>query len=231
VARSLVFLPWLLENSDGFAAQAESLRGIASCSVADLTGEDSIAAMARLALSRAPAGNLCIAGHSMGGYVALEMVRQAPERIERLALLCTNARPDPPESTENRRRLMALATNDFSAVIPALIPKLLSENHQRDAAMTAVVERMAHAVGVEAFMRQERAIIARIDSRPHLAAIRCPTLVVAGRHDAIMPVPWLEEMATGIPGAKLAVIEDSGHIPTIEQPVETSHLLAQWLGG
>jgi pimeloyl-ACP methyl ester carboxylesterase len=185
--------------------------------------------MARAALAEAPGGKLSIAGHSMGGYVALEMLRQAPERIERLALLCTNARRDPPEWTENRKRLMALATKDFGAVIPALMPKLLSESHRGDPAMTAVVENMAHAVGVDAFMRQERAIIARIDSRPHLAAIRCPTLIVAARHDAIMPIPWLEEMVAGIPGAKLAIVEDSGHIPTIEQPDRTSALLRDWL--
>jgi pimeloyl-ACP methyl ester carboxylesterase len=187
--------------------------------------------MASAALAEAPSGKLCIAGHSMGGYVALEMLRQAPERIERLALMCTNARPDPPESTENRKRLMTLATKDFGAVIPALMPKLLSDDHQRDPAMTAMLERMAHAVGIDAFMRQERAIIARIDSRPHLAAIRCPTLVVAARHDAIMPTQWLEEMAAGIPGAKLAIVEDSGHVPTIEQPARATALLLEWLGG
>jgi len=167
----------------------------------------------------------------MGGYVAFEMIRQAPERIEKLALLCTNARPDPPESTENRRRLMALAANDFAAVIHALMPKLLLDTHARDATMTGTVERMAMAIGVEAFMRQQRAIIARIDSRPHLAAIRCPTLVIAARHDAIMPLPWLEEMAAGIAGAKLAIVEGSGHVPTIERPAETTRLLADWLGG
>ena len=185
--------------------------------------------MASRALAHAPAGKLSIAGHSMGGYVALEMMRQAPERIERLALLCTNAQPDPPESTQNRLRLMELAEKDFGAVVPALMPKLLSHAHRTDASMTATVERMARAVGMEAFMRQERAIIARIDSRPHLAAIRCPTLVVAARLDAIMPVPWLEEIASGIPGARLAIVEESGHIPTLEQPGETTALLADWL--
>jgi pimeloyl-ACP methyl ester carboxylesterase len=231
VARSLLFLPGLLENADVFAAQAEGLRGLASTSVADLTRQDSIAAMARVALSEAPEGKLCIAGHSMGGYVALEMMRQAPDRIERVAFLCTNARPDPPESTEVRERLMELAKTDFGAVVRTLIPRLLMEAHVTNAAMTSTIERMAVAVGVEAFMRQQRAIIARIDSRPHLAAIGCPCLVVAGRHDAIMPVPWLEEMATGIPGAKLAVIEDSGHVPSIERPGELTALLADWVRG
>jgi pimeloyl-ACP methyl ester carboxylesterase len=90
---------------------------------------------------------------------------------------------------------------------------------------------MAERIGTEAFMRQERAIIARIDSRPHLAAIRCPTLVVAARHDAIMPVAWLVELAAGIAGANLAIVEDSGHVPMIEQPAGTTRLLLEWLGG
>ncbi len=185
--------------------------------------------MASAALAEAAGEKICIAGHSMGGYVALEMLRQAPQRIEKLAMICTNARPDPPESTENRKRLMALAGKDFPAVIGTLMPKLLLDAHARDATMTGTIERMAIAIGVDAFVRQERAIIGRIDSRPHLAAVRCPTLVVAARHDAIMPLPWLEEMATGIAGAKLAIIEDSGHVPSVERPEALTNLLSEWI--
>ena len=163
----------------------------------------------------------------MGGYVALEILRQAPQRVERLALLNTNARPDTPEASANRRRLMDLAATDFPAVIRTLIPKLLSEEHLAEHAGS--ITEMALGVGKEAFIRQERAIIGRIDSRPHLAAIRCPTLVVAGRGDAIMPLEVLEELARGIPGARLAVVEKSGHIPSIEQPAEVSKLLLEWL--
>lgn len=227
--RSVLFLPGLLENAEVFGAQAEGLRSIASCSVAGLTRDDSIVAMASAALEAAPAEKLCVAGHSMGGYVALEMMRQAPGRIEKLALLCTNARPDPPESTENRKRLMALAREDFPGAIRALLPKLLLEANLKDAAMTGMIERMALAIGVEAFMRQERAIIERIDSRPHLAAIRCPTLVVAARNDAIMPLPWQQELSTGIAGANLAIVENSGHVPTVERAGDVTALLLDWL--
>ncbi|HEY2627837.1 MAG TPA: alpha/beta fold hydrolase [Usitatibacter sp.] len=230
-ATPVVFLPGLLEDAEVFAAQAGQLSATAPCRVADLTRDDTIAGMASRALDDAPAGKLCIAGHSMGGYVALEMLRQAPGRIERAAFLCTNARPDPPESTENRKRLMALAEKDLPSVVRTLIPKLLTDAHTQDAAMTGAILRMAERIGTEAFMRQERAIIARIDSRPHLAAIRCPTLVVAARHDAIMPVAWLVELAAGIAGANLAIVEDSGHVPMIEQPAGTTRLLLEWLGG
>src|SRR2546423_14206644 len=120
-------------------------------------------------------GRLCLVGHSMGGYVALELMRRAPERVERLALLNTNGRPDTPESTQNRRRLMALAEKDFPAVIQALVPKLVIEKHLADDRIVGTISEMALAVGKEAFLRQERAIIGRIDSRPHLGKIQCPT--------------------------------------------------------
>src|SRR5690242_21846744 len=111
--RTVLFLPGLLEDADAFEAQVGRLRPHAECAVADLTRADSIAALASQALSQAPGGPLNLVGHSMGGYVALEVMRQAPERVERLALLNTHARPDTEESTQNRRRLMALAAKDF----------------------------------------------------------------------------------------------------------------------
>lgn len=185
--------------------------------------------MAADALREAPAGRIAIAGHSMGGYVALEMMRQAPGRIERLALLCTNARPDSAESTANRRRLMALAERDFPAVIQALMPKLVTPEHLADRVITGTITEMALGVRIDGFMRQENAIIGRIDSRPHLASIRCPTLVVGAREDALMPLETREEMARAIPGARLAVIEDCGHMATLERPDEVTRLLAGWL--
>jgi pimeloyl-ACP methyl ester carboxylesterase len=227
----LLLLPGLLEDAEAFAPQLEALRPLTECRVADLTAADTIAAMARGALKEAPGDTFALAGHSMGGYVALEIMRQAPGRVGRLALLNTNARPDAPESTENRRRLMALAEKDFPAVTTSLMPKLLSARHQQEIGMTGVITEMALAVGKEAFLRQERAIIGRIDSRPHLAKIRCPTLVVAAREDAIMPVALLEELAQGIPGARLAIVEDSGHMAALEQPGEVTRLLAEWLRG
>jgi pimeloyl-ACP methyl ester carboxylesterase len=226
-ALPVVFLPGLLEDADAFELQVERLRQDAPCSVADLTTAASIAELAKDALRQAPAGRFALAGHSMGGYVALEMLRQAPERIDRLALLNTHARPDSAEATENRKRLMELAERDFPAVIRTLMPKLVME--KRAGELSGPITEMALACGKEAFLRQERAIIGRIDSRPHLAAIRCRTLVVAARHDALMPIEILEELARGIRGATLAVIEDSGHMAPLEQPQEVAKLLAEWL--
>ena len=231
-AATLFFLPGLLEDADAFRSQIDAIGPRATCVVADLTRSETIADLARDVLAQAEthSGMLSIAGHSMGGYVALELMRQAPERIERLALLNTNARPDSPESTQNRQRLMALAERDFPAVIRALVPKLLLDRHLDDAlGMVGVVTGMALAAGKEAFLRQERAIIGRIDSRPHLARIRCPTLVVAARDDQLMPVEILEELARGIPGARFAIVEECGHMASIERPAEVSKLLVDWL--
>jgi pimeloyl-ACP methyl ester carboxylesterase len=228
-APSVLFLPGLAEDADAFCEQIERIRPLRPCIVADLTRADTIEGLAKEALRQAPEGPVALAGHSMGGYVALEVMRQAPQRIERLALLNTNARPDTPEGTVNRKRLMALAEKDFTAVIGTLMPKLLAEEHLAEVKMTGAITEMALATGKDAFIRQERAIIGRIDSRPHLAAIRCPTLVVAARHDAIMPMELLEELARGIPGARLAVVEKSGHMASIEQPKEVTRLLMEWL--
>ncbi|HEX4332902.1 MAG TPA: alpha/beta fold hydrolase [Usitatibacter sp.] len=228
--QTVLFLPGLLEDADAFAAQVERLRPHATCIVADLTEADSIAALAARALKVAPEGPLCLVGHSMGGYVALEAMRQAPRRIERLALLNTHARPDSEEATQNRRRLMALAAKDFPAVIETLMPKLMTPRHLEDTDLRGTITEMALAVGKDAFLRQEAAIIGRIDSRPSLDAIRCPTLVVAARHDQLMPVEILQELALGIPGARLEMIEDSGHMATIEQPRQVAELLDGWLG-
>jgi pimeloyl-ACP methyl ester carboxylesterase len=226
---ALLILPGLLEDADAFTSQIEALRDELNVIVADLTRAETIADLAKHALKQAPAGSFSLAGHSMGGYVALEIVRQAPDRVQRLALLNTNARPDSPESTENRRRLMALAEKDFPAVVQSLMPKLVTAEHLMDQDIAGTISEMALGTGKDAFIRQEKAIIARIDSRPHLPRIKCGTLVLAARKDALMPVELLEELARGIPKSTLAIVEDSGHMASIEQPGEVTELLEAWL--
>jgi pimeloyl-ACP methyl ester carboxylesterase len=227
--KPLFILPGLLEDADGFKQVVEALAGVARCTVADLTHADTMSGMARDALRQAPEGSFCLAGHSMGGYAALEIMRQAPQRVERLALLNTHARPDTEESTANRRRLMDLADRDFEAVLAAMMPKLMTEEHLADPLLTGTLGAMKIAIGPEGFKRQQAAIIGRIDSRPSLAGIRCPTLVVAAREDALMPVELLEELAAGIPGARLAVIEQCGHMAALEKPAEVAALLKEWM--
>lgn len=228
--RTIYILPGLLEDADGFKQVIDALADAATCIVADLTRADTIAGMAKDALKQAPEGKLALAGHSMGGYVALEIMRTAPERVERLALLNTNARADSPESIENRRRLMTLADRDMEAVVEALMPKLMTAEHAKDPLRTGTIGAMKMAIGKDAFKRQQLAIIGRVDSRPHLARISIPTLVIAGREDAIMPVEWLEELAHGIAGARLEVIERCGHMAPLEKPAEVARLMRRWIG-
>jgi pimeloyl-ACP methyl ester carboxylesterase len=228
-ASNVYFLPGLLEDADAFQEVMGSLGDVATCSVADLTRAATVAQLARDAIDQAPAGALNLVGHSMGGYVAFEILRAFPERVARLALLNTNARADSPEASENRRRLMAVAERDFEAAFAALLPKQMTREHLANPDLTARIASMANSIGKEAFKRQQQAIIARPDSRPGLAKIACPTLVVASREDVIMPLELLEEIARGIPGARLAIVEDSGHVSTLEQPEEVTRLLRDWL--
>ena len=226
----LLLLPGLLADARLFDCQVRHLSDVAQPTVADLTVADTIAKLATEAVRRMPAGRFAVAGLSMGGYVALEVMRQVPERVSALALLNTNARADSAESTESRRRLMALADRDFAAVNAALVPKLLHPDHLKDARLTNLLDDMANSVGVQGFKSQQAAIIGRIDSRPHLAAIRAPTMVLAAREDAIMPMEVSEEMARGIPGARLEVVEHCGHLSSIEQPEAVTALLRAWIG-
>lgn len=228
---SLLILPGLLEDADAFQPWAIGLADVASLVVADLTRSNTIAGLAKDALAQAPDGKFLLAGHSMGGYVALELMRQAPDRVEALALLNTHARPDTPEATENRRRLIALAEREFDAVPAALMPKLMTAEHLKDPVLTGIIGSMALATGKEGFRRQEEAIIGRIDSRPHLKDIRCRTMVVAARHDQLMPLEILKELADGIPGARLEIVEDSGHMASIEQPERVLALIRAWVLG
>ena len=227
----VVLLPGLLEDAEAFAHPIAGLAEVADFTVVDLTRSDTMAALASDALAQAPEGDFALVGHSMGGYVAFEMLRQAPGRVMSLALLNTNARPDSVESTENRKRLLALAERDFDGVVKTLMQKQLTPEHMADPAIAATITQMAHAVGREAFARQQNAIIGRVDSRPHLGAIRCPTLVLAARDDQIMPLGMLEEMAEGIDAARLVVVEDCGHMATLEQPEAVTDALHLWLTG
>jgi pimeloyl-ACP methyl ester carboxylesterase len=165
----------------------------------------------------------------MGGYLALEIVRRAPERVAALALLDTSARPDTPEASEARRSAIARSASDFDGVVDALMPRLLHPAHLDDAALVATVRAMAHDVGRDGYVGQLEAIMGRADSRPALAQIRCPALVLCGRDDALTPLELHEEMHAGIAGSRLVVVERCGHLSTIERPDEVNDALGRWL--
>jgi pimeloyl-ACP methyl ester carboxylesterase len=169
----------------------------------------------------------------MGGYVALEMLRQAPARVERLALLDTRARPDSADERERRRTLIRIAqgAKGFAPVNKRMLPLLVHGSRLNDATLVATIEGMAERTGIEGYMRQQEAIMSRPDFRPILSSIACPTLILCGRQDAITLLSFHEEMAAVIRGAKLVVLEDCGHLSTLEKPDEVNAALAAWLEG
>lgn len=226
----VAFLPGLLSNASVWGPVIERLDGRVDPWIADLTLDDSIAAMAARVLAEAPSERFALAGHSIGGYVALEIMRRAPERIERLALLDTQARPETPQATERRKALIALAqTGRFEEAAERLIPVVFDSVNIVDPALHAFYRTMAKNVGADAFLRQQKAILSRVDSRPWLAAIRCPTLVLCGIHDLLTPLNRHEELAAGILGAKLVVVPGAGHSSLIERPYEVGYALSNWL--
>jgi len=226
---NLLLLPGLICDARLWDAQVRALAARATVQVADLTTAGTMAALAADVLAKAPTGRFALVGLSMGGYCALEIVRQAPERVAALALLDTSARPDTPESTANRRRLVALAAQNYERVVEELLPKLVAPAHLSDPAIAGAVRAMAGAFDATSFARQQEAIISRADSRPLLPSIACPTLVLCGREDALTPLAIHEEMAAAIPGARLVVLEGSGHLSPLERPAAVTAALAAWL--
>jgi pimeloyl-ACP methyl ester carboxylesterase len=226
----LVLVPGLLCDARLWRPQVEALADIAECWVADTSRSDSMAGLAADLLADAPFDEFSLAGLSMGGYIAFEVLRQAKERVRGLALLDTSARPDPPEQQQRRRDLIELAGRGrFLGVTDALLPFLIHPSRLGDAPLVATIKDMARSVGKEAFVRQERAIMGRPDSRPLLPHIQCPTLVLCGADDAVTPVDRHEEMASAIPHAALSVVEHCGHLSTLEQPERVSVALRGWL--
>lgn len=214
----MVLVPGLNCSPRLYAAQIPVLWRFGPVTVADHTRDDTMAGIARRLLRDAPP-RFALVGLSMGGYVAFEVLRQAPDRVAKVALLDTGPRADRPEQTERRDAQIALARSGrFDAVTEALWPLLVHRDRQSDRELKAVVRLMADETGPEAFIRQQTAIKGRPDSRPALGAIRCPTLVLVGEGDTLTPPDLAKEMAEGIAGAKLVIVPDSGHLSTLERP-------------
>lgn len=225
----LLFLPGLLCDEALWLHQIKSLKTMAECQTADLTKHDSISALAQATLAKAPP-KFALAALSMGGYVAMEIMRQAPERVLKLCLCDTSARPDTPEQKERRRLLLALAkSGKFKGVTPRLLPTLINAAHLQDEKITGTIMAMAERVGREAFQRQQTAIMNRIDSRPHLHAIRCPVQIIVGHEDVLTPPDRAKEIAAAVPGAQLDLIENCGHLAPLEQPAKVSEIMRKWL--
>lgn len=222
----LLFLPGLLCDRRLWRHQMAVLPHAV---IADLTQDDHVDAMALRAIAAMP-GRFALCGLSMGGYVALAILRLAPERVSRLALFDTSARADTPEQSRRRRGLMAMTRgNRFRGVTPRLLPQLLHPDHLSREDLTQDVLDMAEAVGRDAFLRQQQAILQRPDSLALLPSITVPTLVAVGDRDALTPPYLAEEMGFLIPNATLRIIASAGHLPPMEQPAVVNDLLRHWI--
>jgi pimeloyl-ACP methyl ester carboxylesterase len=212
-----------------YEAQIRALSPAYDVRVADHRQDESLAGIARRLLAEAPA-RFALAGLSMGGYVALEVMRQAPGRVSRLALLDTSARPDTQDAQESRKAMIGLARGGrFDEVHSLLWPRLVHPDRQGDAVLEHVVRAMMDETGPEAFVRQQRAIMGRPDSRALLPKIDVPALVLAGEQDAITPPELAREMAEMIERASLVLVPGSGHLAPLEQPAAVTRALQAWL--
>jgi pimeloyl-ACP methyl ester carboxylesterase len=197
--------------------------------IADHTRDETMSAMAQRILSNAPP-RFALAGLSMGGYICFEVMRQAPTRIERLALLDTSARPDTAEATANRKQQIGLAARGrLTEIADTVFERLVAPGRQQDTQLRELNRLMMTEVGAEAFTRQQLANMTRADSRPTLATIRCPTLVLVGDSDELTPPERSQEIAGGIPGAHLVTVTGCGHLSTLERPDEVTQALLSWL--
>lgn len=226
---TVLFVPGLLCDEAVWSAQIDALSGNFDYRIAQLGTQDSIDSMASavLALSDGP---FSLVGHSMGGYVALEVMRRAPQRVQRLALLSTQPRADSPEQAARRKKLFEEAElGGFQDVIAGFPALLFHESRLAEPPMIKAFDEMAWRVGKEAFLRQQRAIMGRVNSVASLSAISCPTLVLCGRQDLITPLANSQLMAETIAGAALIVLEDCGHMAPMERPEAVNAALREWM--
>jgi pimeloyl-ACP methyl ester carboxylesterase len=226
---TLVLLPGLLNTSRVFERQIADLSDIADCIVPELWHYNTVGAMAETVLAAA-SPRFALVGFSMGGYVAFEILRRAPERVQRLALIDTQATPDSPDSIARRHGLMEQThIGRFHGVQPSMLPHIVHRTHLDNPAITQPILDMAREIGAEGFLREQQAIMARPDSRPLMVDIKVSTVVVVGRQDQSTPLPRAEEMAADISRSRLVVLEECGHMSPLEKPDEVTAELRRWL--
>lgn len=226
----VVFLSSQLLTADLWTPQIAAFKDRVHWQVADNSSHDTMAELAASVLSKAPK-NFTLIAHGMGGFIAFEMFRQAASRMNKLILISTLASADNANQTARRMRYLQLVqSGNFDKVIDERVPVMLSKQDQHNPTLVALVRKMATDTGPEAFLRQQRAIMGRIDSRPTLNTIHCPTVLIWGGQDGLTTLDQQHEMMAGIKNASLEVIEDSGHLVSLERPEHANALITHWLG-
>lgn len=226
----IVFIPGLMCTGRIYQHQAEHLGQTRPILFANHWSASTMKEVAAQIIKATPE-SFALVGTSMGGYAALEIVRQAPDRVTNLILMSTSAKPDTPDRSKGRREQVAAArkANGMRAWTKSLWPKLVHPARHEDHALLSTFIDMAEQLGVDAFERQIEAIISREDSRPLLDTIKIPTLVVVGKDDTLILPDEGREIANGIAGAKLAEVDHAGHMCMTEQPETVTRLLADFL--
>jgi pimeloyl-ACP methyl ester carboxylesterase len=225
----LVFACAHLSNEALFAPQVAAVADIAESQIVTFRDQTSMRAMAEHLLASAPPRFVLI-GLSLGGYVAFEVLQQAPERVAGLVLMDTRADADDPVRTANRLRAIEIvATGGIDALIPALPPLWMHPASAANPALVATLTSMARDIGDSGQRNQQQAMMVRGDSFDTLRAVRVPTLILCGRDDVPTPLAEHEKMHAAIPDSTLEIIEDCGHLSTIEQPEAVNSVLRNWL--
>jgi len=226
----LILVPGLLCTSDLWRDQTQALSDITDVHIPTHHLDDNIEAIADRILATAP-DHFALAGLSMGGYVALEIILRAPERVSHLALIDTRADADSEKDKKKRQDFIRLVERGrvFKGVTESLLPMLIHPSRFKDEALTSRIYQMAEDIGKDGFIRQEIAIMNRKDRWAELDQIDCPTLVLSGNEDALIPAPNQQKMAEAIPDAEFHIIPECGHLPSMERPFETNTLMREWL--
>ncbi|WP_299676888.1 alpha/beta fold hydrolase [uncultured Roseobacter sp.] len=229
MAEPLVFLPGLMCDARLFGPQIAELSADTAVMVAPITQGERVEEIASGLLDQLPA-RFALAGLSMGGIVAMEILRRAPDRVSRIALMDTNPLAETPQVAAAREpQIVAARTGRMLEVMrEEMKPNYLAPGPQRQDVLDLVMD-MADALGPKVFVRQSRALQRRRDQQSTLRKCKVPALVLCGAHDALCPVKRHESMSELIPYATLRVLEHSGHLPTLEQPTETTQALRDWM--
>ncbi len=225
----LIFACAHLTDERLYAAQVAALEADYECTVFAFRNHDSLGGMAERLLAKTPA-RFTLIGLSLGGYLAFEIIRRELQRLERLILMDTTAVADHPARRAGRLADIAkVREGGIEALIPELPARWLHPEHVRRVELTNLMADMARSIGARGQFNQQSAMLSRPDSHADLERLRVPTLLACGREDPVTPVRDHEAMAARVPGARLEIIENCGHLSTIEQPEIVNRVLKNWL--
>ena len=225
----VVLIPGMGNNARIWAAQIDDLSSDYQVIVADYSGAESIQEMADRLLTQVPAGSFSLAGFSLGGYIALNMVAREAERIERLALISSSPYADSDQAIQQREFLISQALEDYDAVLADMGNFVVFRDGPHAEHTRQVLTLMGQELGVEEFCRQQRAAMTRPDCQEQLGSIRCPVQVLCGENDPVTPVSGNRHLADNIRGASLQVLGNSGHLLPLERPAEVTTFLRAWM--